>query len=170
VYVAQRASRGTDDGLKIPIDWQSVTVGWGRVWLPILAVALPLVPLVLGHFQPLTLIATAVFAALAVLAYRSGNLNDETKARLRLLGTVTGLRIDPAKLRPETREVKRDSLGELMGKAGIPLTAEMLIGILDEIPVPALPLVYGYARYAGDDAAWQTCAALIYERYQQSEV
>jgi hypothetical protein len=170
VYVAQRAKGVDGDGLRIPIDWRSVALGCGRVWLPAFAVLLPLGLALSGRIHPLSWVASAIFIGLSVVAYRSGHLPDYEKARLRLLGTVTGLRIDPARLRPETRQVKLDSLSELMEKGGIPLGAETLIAILDEIPVPALPLIYGYARYAGDDAAWRECAELLYQRYQQSEM
>lgn len=174
VYISNRGGRakktGAEGALRIPLDWRSVALGCGRVWLPIVAVALPVGQAIFGHFHPLTLIASALFVGLAIVAYRGGRLPEEEKAKLRLLGTVTGLRIDPAKLRPETRRVKLDSLGELMEKGGIPMTADTLLSILEEIPVPALPLVFGYARYAGDDAAWQECADLIYQRYQQSEM
>jgi hypothetical protein len=82
---------------------------------------------------------------------------------------VTGLRIDPSKLQPSTRAIKRDSLAELMDKGGIPITSEGIIEVLDDIPMPAMPLVYGYACYAGDDPAWRECATLVYERHEQGD-
>lgn len=174
VYFAERGGRAKSpaERLRIPIDWRSVALGVGRLWLPILAVALPVAQVVLQHGQVrlATCVASAIFLALAVAAHRGGRLPDEAKDKLRLLGTVTGFRIDPARLRPETRHVKRDSLGELMDKAGIPLSAEGILSILEDIPVPAMPLVYGYARYAGDEPLWQDCAELVYQRYQQSEM
>lgn len=171
VYIAHRGDRTKDaDGLRLPIDWRSVALGCGRVWLPVVAVLLPLAQAISGHVHPLAWVASVIFIGLSVVAYRGGRLPDAEKARLRLLGSVTGLRIDPARLRRETRKVKLDSLCELMEKGGIPLGAETLIAILDEIPIPALPLIYGYARYAGDEPVWRECAELIYQRYQQSEM
>jgi hypothetical protein len=172
LYFARRGgqAKSTDGGLRIRIDARSVMLGVGRVWLPVLAVVLPIAELLRGGVLPATWIVSAAFIGLSVMAYRGGRLADGEKAKLRLLGSVTGLRIDPSKLRPDTRDVKRVSLGDLMEKGGIPMTAEGIVSVLEDIPVPAIPLVYGYARYAGDDEHWQRCAALLYERYLQSEV
>ena len=78
--------------------------------------------------------------------------------------------IDPSRLEAHTREIKRDLLGGLMEKGGIPVLPPEILSVLDDIPVPALPLVYGYARYSGDDDEWRDCAERLYAKYQQNEM
>ena len=50
------------------------------------------------------------------------------------------------------------------------MTADGILSVLDEIPGPAMPLVYGFCRYAGDDEEWQTCAAHVYQRHVENEL
>ena len=176
LYIAPKSPRtsvagATADGVLIQTEWRSVALGYARVWLPVMAIVLPILEAtVLGGLHVATVGASAVFLALAVLAYRAGRLTEQEKARLRVLGTVTGLRIDPSKLKDATRMIKHASLGELMEKGGIPTTSDGILSVLDEIPMPAMPLVYGYACYAGDDPEWRECAARCYERYQQGDI
>lgn len=176
LYVAPRSPRtsvagATSDGVLIRTEWRSVALGYARVWLPVAAIVLPIVEAgVLGGLHPATVLASVVLLALAVLAYRAGRLPEEEKARLRVLGTVTGLRIDPSKLKDATRMIKHASLGDLMEKGGIPMSPEGILSVLDDIPMPAMPLVYGFACYAGDEPEWRECAARCYERYQQGDI
>lgn len=167
-----RASVSSSLGpLKVKKDWRSVGLGYARVWLPIWAVAIPLAELISsGTVHAVTIVTSALAIAGALLAYRAGRLPEKEKARIRLLGTVTGLRICPTKLLDTTRAVKRDSLGDLMEKGGIPVTPEGILAVIDDIPMPAMALVYGYCCYAGDDEEWRDCADLIYARHEQSEV
>ena len=170
VYVPNkgpRASRpGTPEGIRIQTDWRSVALAYGRVWLPIVAVALPLAEGILDEVHAPTVVLSIVMLVVSVLAHRSGRRSEKEKARLRGLGTVTGLRIDPSKLQPKMREVKRASLADLMEKGGIPTAPFEILAVLDDIPGPALPLVYGYACYAGDTPEWRECAAAVYQRYE----
>lgn len=166
---AARASVTSPLGpLRVKTDWRSIGLGYARTWLPILGIALALLAC-FTRFSLFILLAAGAAWAGAGLAHRAGKLPDDEKARLRLLGTVTGLRIDPTRLRDETRAVKRDSLGDLMEKGGIPMTPEGIIEVIDDIPLPAMALVYGYACYAGDEPAWRDCAELIYSRHQQAD-
>lgn len=173
VYIARTGLRSTlpggGEGIAIPSDLRSILVAYGRVWLPVLAVVLPVALAIHGGIPSLTYVASALFAAVAFASWRAGKLGDEELAHLRLLGTVTGLKIDPSRLSPQMREAKRDSLGDLMDKGGIPMTPEGIESVIDEIPTPALPLVYGYCRYSGDDDAWRSCAALVYRFHADSE-
>lgn len=164
--------RRTGSRLIVPIrlDWQSVGLAYTRVWLPLVALLIPVVQLVLGVFSVATWFFSVMMIAAGFTALRLGRLSDASKARLRVLGTVTGLRIDPSKLKEGTRTVKRDSLGDLMDKAGIPLPASEILAVLEDIPPPALPLVYGFARYAGDDPEWRTCAEAVFARYEAGEI
>lgn len=167
LYVAPKGARPAGEGLPIRTSFRSIAAGYARFWFPILAVTAPFAQAVSGHVGVATWVASAVLLVGAGAAYRSGRLPEEQKARLRLLGTVTGLRIDPHRLRPTTRDLKLASLGGLMDKAGIPTTHDGILSVLDTIPGPAMPLVYGYARYAGDDADWQNCADVVYTRHTQ---
>ena len=65
---------------------------------------------------------------------------------------------------------KRDSLGDLMDKGGIPMTPDGILSVIDDIPLPAMPLVYGFCCYAGDEPEWRECAELIYQRHEAAEV
>jgi len=177
VYVASPGTRATNaetnigSGMRIQTDWRSVGLAYARVWLPALAISLLVAQLAIsGHVATVTWVAIPFLLGISVLAHRMGELPPREKARLRVLGTVTGLRIDPSRLLPGTREVKRDLLGDLMAKAGIPLTPAELMSVIDDIPMPAMPLVYGYACYAGDDHEWRQCADVLYARYEQGDI
>ena len=173
MYVTQqgvRSTKTTGDGrVRIQYDWSSVLLGYVRLWLPIFALAAPALAASTGHLAPATWGLSAFLVMAALASYRVGRLPENEKAQLRLLGTVAGLRIDPARLHPATRETKRDLLGQLMTRAGIPTTPDGVLSVLDDIPVPAMPLVFGYARYAGDTPDWRECAALVYSRYESAE-
>lgn len=173
VYVARRGSRSTlpggGAGLPIRRDARSIIVGYGRVWAPVLAVAMPAASAFGGHVPLVVWLTSVLLVTLAFAAWRSGRLGDEELAHLRLLGTVTGLKIDPSRLTPQMREAKRDSLGALMEKGGIPMSADGILSVIDEIPLPAMPLVYGYCRYAGDDETWRAVATQVYLRHLESE-
>ncbi|MBX3234152.1 MAG: hypothetical protein KIT84_40065 [Labilithrix sp.] len=155
--------------MKVKTDWRSVGLGYARTWLPALGLALPLLTLLSGELVAGAFVFTLLTAAGAAVAFRAGKLDDREKGRLRLLGTVTGLRIDPTKLLDTTRAVKRDSLGDLMDKGGIPMTPEGILEVIDDIPLPAMALVYGYACYASDEPEWRQCAELIYQRHEQAD-
>jgi hypothetical protein len=172
VYVSNKVSRASSSGMssenvRIQTNWRSVALAYGRVWLPAVALVIPLLQGILGRVPITTWVLSAVMLAISAVAHRSGGLPEHEKARLRLLGSVTGFRIDPTKLEPRMRETKRDSLGQLMEKGGIPTTPDGILSVLEEIPMPAVPLVYGYATYAGDTNDWRDCAALVYQRHQQ---
>jgi hypothetical protein len=176
VYVASPGARATraettiGNGMRIQTDWRSVALAYARVWLPALAIMSLVAQVALGRVALATWIITPILLGISVLSYRIGELPDKEKARLRALGTVTGLRIDPTKLLPATREVKRDLLAGLMTKAGIPLTPAELMSVIDDIPMPAMPLVYAYACYSGDAQEWRDCATVLYARYEQGDI
>lgn len=166
-----RDGKKPSSGVPIRPDLRSIALGYARVWLPALALLLPAIQwLKDGHVAPLTLVVSIVFVALGVSAFAVGRLPESEKTRLRMLGTVTGFRLDPARLHDRTRSVKREQLGELMEKGGIPTTPDGIVSVIDDIPIPAMPLVYGYACYAGeDDDAWRECAALVYSRWSEAD-
>lgn len=158
--------------IEVKTDVRSIGLGYARAWLPALAAGAFLVDFILSHadLHVLTVLFILVAGLGTVLANRAGKLPEAEKARLRLLGTVTGLRIHPWKLHDATRATKRDSLGALMDKGGIPMTPEGILSVIDDIPMPAMALVYGYCCYAGDDPEWRECAELIYQRHESAEV
>lgn len=175
VYVTPSASARSSVTSAVPIklkmDWRSIGLGWARVWLPVLAIGQLVLLLVVAHTVPIvTVVTSLLMLGGAFMAFRAGKLPEQDKARLRVLGTVTGFRIDPSRLPDQLRMTKRDSLGDLMEKGGIPMTPAEIISVIDDIPMPAMPLVYGYACYAGDDAEWRECAELIYQRHEAAEV
>jgi hypothetical protein len=172
VYVADPGARATKSGdgrVRILTDWRSVVLGYIRFWLPVVAISCPLYQAVTSHVLTITWFSSALAAGIAAVSFSVGRLGESEKARLRVLGTVSGLRIDPSRLRESTRLVKRDLLGQLMTRAGIPTTPEGILQVLDEIPVPAMPLVFGYACYCGDTREWRECAELVYARYELAE-
>lgn len=167
---AARSSITAAGPLKVKLDWRSVGLGWARVWLPIFA-ALQLVLIVgLAHTVPIVTVLTSVIMLVgAGFAYKAGKIPDPTKARLRLLGSVTGFRVDPSRLPDPLRDAKCQSLGDLMDKGGIPMTPDGILSVIDDIPMPAMPLVYGFSCYAGDTPEWRECAELIYLRHEAAE-
>jgi hypothetical protein len=169
VYVARGSTRARADyapheALRIKLQWHSILCAYARVGFAAVALALLCAAFLYARQTRIALVASGALIAASAIAFGSGYLTEAEKERLRLLGTVTGLRIDPSKLLPSTRSTKLASLAKLMAKAGIPTTARDLFPLLDDLPPPAMPLVYGYARYAGDDAAWRDCAELVYAR------
>jgi hypothetical protein len=174
MYIPRVDPRSTfreDEGrIRIRRDWRSIGLGYARVWLPLLAVALFVAQAAVGNLSVITWFVSLSAIGIAIIAHASGRLPESEKARLRLLGTVTGLRLCPTKLNDGTREIKRQLLGELMEKGGIPTTAAGILQVLEEIPLPALPLVYGYVCYAGDTPEWRTCADLVYGRHERGEL
>ena len=145
---------------------RSTFLGVVRVWTPIVAI---LWPVVFG-FTVLSFVEAGVLGAVALLLHRPVELDEEEKKKLRILGSQTGLRIDPSKLLPATRKAKLDMLEALMTKGGLAADPEWLIQVLDEIPGPALPLIYAYSRYAGDDGVWAECARTVYDWIERTEL
>jgi hypothetical protein len=171
MYVGDK--RGQKSGpIAIKPNWKSAGLGFARVWLPVIGVVWPVIvgwgPN--GSIPIWGWLISVVLLAISGYAHRLGRLPEDEKARLRLLGTVTGMRIDPAKLLPSTRRSKREALEDLMTKGGIPTAPADIIAVLDDIPIPALALVYGFARYSGDDAVWTETAEHIYERHERGEL
>jgi len=174
MYVASHAKKSSrqSNPVAIKMSWKSAGVGFARVWLPILGVVFPVLvgwgPS--GSIPIWAWLVSVVFFGIGIYAHRMGRLPEEEKARLRLLGSVTGMRIDPTKLEPRMRGSKREALEDLMTKGGIPTTPEDILSVLDDIPIPALALVYGYACYSGDDPVWTDAAQKIYERHERGDL
>lgn len=150
----------------IKSDAKTTLLGIVRVWIPLLAVIWPFV----RGGSKLAFLEAGVLAAAGLLLHRPLELDEAEKKKLRLLGSQTGLRIDPSKLLPATRKAKLDMLEALMTKGGLAADPDWLIQVLDEIPGPALPLVYAYARYAADDGVWAECASTIYDWIERTEL
>lgn len=141
-------------------------LGLVRVLVPALAVVWPFI----FGMTTLAFVEAAVLAGAGLLLHRPIEIDETEKKKLRLLGSQTGLRIDPSRLLPATRKAKLDMLEALMMKGGLAADPEWLIQVLDEIPGPALPLVYAYARYAADDGVWAECANTIYDWIERTEI
>ena len=144
---------------------RTFVLGLARVWLPLAAVAWPL--LFGGVVR--AWIEAGVLAVVAALLHRPVELPEDDKYKRRLLGSQTGLRIDPSQLLPATRKAKLEMLEDLMNKGGLAPDPEWLVTVLDEIPGPALPLVYAYLRYAGDGPPWSDSAEAVLSRIDRSE-
>lgn len=144
---------------------RALAIAAGRIWLPVLALAWP----ALLGWTTHAFIEAVLLGAVAALLHRPQTIPEAEKRALRVLGTQTGLRIAPDRLLPATRKAKLDMLGGLMAKGGLAADPEWLLSVLDEIPPPALPLVYAYARYASDEPPWSTFASTILQRLAQLE-
>ncbi len=168
MYITHTSGRVPEGLEELPLrtSWRSIVLGYLRVWAPMLAVAALGADLACGGVHRATIALAGLLLGASAVAHRAGRLSSNEKARLRLLGSVTGLRLDPALLPTATREAKRASLEALMSKGGIPSSASSILAVIDGIPTPALPLVYGYARYAGDDEPWVECAAVVFRRHE----
>lgn len=149
--------------------WKSVVAAYARLHFPLLAVVLPVV-MHFGHGMgtlPLSAwIVSGAFLAASFLFVLPSQPGAREKEQLRILGSIAGFRIDPKRLLPETRAQKRERVLELMNKGGLPVTPEGILSVLDDIPGPALPLVYVFARYSGDGPEWQLVAERVYERHE----
>jgi hypothetical protein len=165
-----RATLGGSNELRIQTQWRSVALAYTRVVLPFIALALLGSGLATGGVTAPAWVASAVLLALSGASFFVGRRPEHERARLRLLGTITGLKIEPAKLQPATRERKRASLAVLMEKGGIPLGPDEILFVLEDIPAPALPLVFAYASYAGDGPEWRDCAERVFQRHEIGDV
>lgn len=173
VYVARDPKKTKSEvhtGMRVLTDWRSVGLAYLRVWLPILAIALPLIQFFVGRVTIPVVLASIVMLALSIASHRLGRLPDAEKARLRVLGTIAGYRLDPTRLLPATRDIKRAALTDLMDKGGIPMTPADILSVIDDIPIPAMPLVYAYACYISDEPEWRECAAIVYARYEAGDM
>lgn len=170
LYVASKVGRTgkSADAMPIRTSWKSIGLAYARVWLPVVALTLVALDLSRGALHVATYLGAVLLIGISAFAHRAGRLSEREKARLRLLGSVTGLRVDPANLTTSFRETKRASLLALMAKAGIPPTVEGIHSVLEDIPAPALPLVYGYVRYAGEAPEWRALAELVYRRHEEA--
>lgn len=161
-------ARYVGDKTQTPIRFSArlTFLGVVRVLVPLVAIVWPFV----FGMNVLAFVEAAVLASAGILLHRPIELDDDEKKKLRVLGSQTGLRIDPSRLLPATRKAKLDMLEALMTKGGLAADPEWLIQVLDEIPGPALPLVYAYARYAADDGVWAECANTIYDWIERTEL
>lgn len=163
LYIAEETGRGRV-ATPIRMHWKSVAASYARLHFPILAVAIPL--LASGNLSAHVWLTSAVLLTASFLFVLPSQPSAREKERLRMLGSITGFRLHPAKLLPETRASKRDRILELMNKGGLPVSPDGILSVLDDIPGPALPLVYVFARYAGDEPEWQLVAERVYERHE----
>lgn len=151
-------------GVPVKLDWKSVVLAYPRVWLWFLALAWPFI---LHYGKNVNDVPTSTwvtmggFVALAILAHIPGRLSAKEKERLRVLGRVTGLRVDPSKLMSWDRMSKREFLEAELGKAGVTMTPEGVLAASEGAPPEILDALYTYCCYAGDGRDWRDPAARI---------
>ncbi len=178
MYVVDQASSRSGNvttmtwsGVPVKFNVKSALLAYPRVWLWMLAFAWPF----LTHYGE-SLSSTPMscwytmggMVAVAVLAHVPGRLSEREKKRLRILGEVTGMRLDPSKLMPWTRESKRDVLEHQLREMGIDTTPDGVSRACVDASPEVLSLLYGYARYAGDDADWRRVADSVLARHPRA--
>ncbi len=154
-------------GIPIRTQWLSVVLGILRVWPWFLGFAWPFL---LAWGKNVNAVPSSVYYAalgwfaLALLALIPGRLSKSQKELRRRLGEVTGMKLDPSLLLPGTRETTRYDLERRMKEASLPLTAPECAKAAAELPVDVLPLLYAYARYAGDGPDWRAVSNIASQR------
>jgi hypothetical protein len=93
-----------------------------------------------------------------------GRLSAAEKERLRILGRITGMHIDPSKLLPVSRAIQRDKIEEQLNELGIAAEPASLLSACASASPQLLDALYTDARYAGDSAEWRAIAAKILRR------
>jgi hypothetical protein len=162
-------TRYTWSGVPVKLNLKSLALAYPRVWLPFLVLAWPFIQhwgKRLDDISRATLLEMGAMVAATVLAHLAGRLPEKEKARLRVLGKVTGLNLDPSKLHPIARVSRSEALAERAEKLGLPVTPEGVRAALPEMPAEALPFLYALARYQGDGAEWREAAAAVLARIE----
>jgi hypothetical protein len=154
-------------GIPIKTQWLSVILGIVRVWPWFLGFAWPFL---LAWGQNVNAVPSWIYYsalgwfALALLALIPGRLSKKDKSLRRHLGELTGMRLDPAQLLPGTRETTKYELERRMTDASLPITAAECEKAAATLSPDVLPLLYAYARYAGDEADWRAVADAAAQR------
>jgi hypothetical protein len=153
----------------VRLDWKSVALAYPRVWLWFLAFAWPF----LTHWgenvnriPSSTWLTCGGLIVLALLFHLPGRLSSREKDRLRVLGSVTGMRVDPSKLMPWTRTSKQELLEAELAMSGVDTTPEGIVAASAGAPREALAALYAFACYSGDDREWRDVAAQVLERHR----
>lgn len=155
-------------GVPIKFNWKSAALAIPRVWLWFLAAAWPFITHYGAHVSKTpnsTWFTMLGFVVVALLLQLPGRLSAAEKDRLRILGRVTGMRIDPAKLQPMTRTIECDNLEASLSQAGIVTTPQGLLAAADSASPAVLGALYTYARYAGDSREWRDAAEALWKRH-----
>jgi hypothetical protein len=157
-------------GIPIKTQWLSIILGILRVWPWFLGFAWPFL-LAWGknvNAVPSWIYYSALaWFALALLALIPGRLSQKDKNLRRHLGELTGMKLDPSQLLPGTRETTKFDLERRMKEASLPITAAECEKAAATLSPDVVPLLYAYARYAGDDADWRAAAHAAAQRLPQ---
>jgi hypothetical protein len=154
-------------GVPILFNWKSAALAYPRVWLWFLAFAWPFLTHYGENVDSMTWkdwMAPLGMVVAAILSQFLGRLPEREKKRLRVLGSVTGLRIDPSKLNRFTRETKRQIMEDAFTKAGMPIEADACEKLAATAPAEELPLLYAFTRYSGDGPAWRAASSAVLAR------
>jgi hypothetical protein len=158
----------TASGVNIQFHWKSAVLGIARVWPWFLAAAWPFA---FHYGQSVSAVSNSTWATMtgfvfvALLAHWPGRLSEAEKHRLRILGRISGLRIDPAKLQPISRIFQRDNLEAKLATLGVRVDPEGVLAAANGASPDALDVLYTYACYAGDSREWREVANKILTRY-----
>ena len=159
----------TWSGVPVRFNFKSAALAYPRVWLHFLAVAWPFITHWGQNVNAMTTkdwLPSIAMIAVGLLALIPGRLSEREKRRLRVLGSVTGLSLDPSKLQSFTRETRLQFLEDTARARGLPTTAEGCAAAAKDAPREALPLLYTLARYAGDTPAWRAAADAVLARLE----
>ena len=177
MYVVSESSRSVGrgtvfsyQGVKLPLQWKSVLLGYVRVWLFWLAIVYPFY----RHWGELVVFTPdvtwippiAMLVAWVFFLIVPGRLSETEKKRRRLLARYTSFLLDPAQLDRFRRNVAIEEL-ELKLKVGegIPSEPAALDQQVDALPVDEAGLAYTYAAYrAVKDASFRPVRDRLWAR------
>lgn len=150
-------------GVDVPLHPGSIVLGYLRVWLPILAFAMPFI-LMWGEPVELDrqeyLVSVALFVAWIFLLVVPGRLSRRAKEEATILRAVTGIGLAPKRLDRFELETRTDRLAERLAAEGVSATdPKDARAALDAAPRDVRALLFVYARYASrGEPAWSEVA------------
>ena len=161
------------NGIRIKWVWSSMILGYLRVWLFWLAVAMPFI-LMWGESvefdRPEYLVSAGLLVVWALLMFFPGRLSAAEKRKLRLLAELTGgLALDPKYLDSFEHSIRLEDLGKELSllelEPGDPAACQAK---LIDLEAHELKAVFAYSRYAAiQDRAWRAVADRAFEQLEQ---
>lgn len=169
--VQRRGNRTTitTRGIPIKLNWKSVALGYLRVWLILMVFIYPFAThwgesVHFGWESP-WLECIGFFALFLVAVIFLGKLSKEEKAKRRVLGLATGLKIHPRHLIGLTLEMRLDELARRVMALGIPTEEPRAFLAEAEKSHEDLVPAYAFAMYrAAKDPAWRGAAEAIWPK------
>lgn len=144
-------------GRDLPLVWSSVVLGYLRVWLALVAFAMPFVlmwgqSVDFGNWTRWECLVTYATALVWLLTFLPGRPSALAKRQLRVLGQATGAYFDPRRDHMLGRKGVCAMLEPSLRALGMePDVASLRSGLGRKADARTLGMIYAFARYAAPD-------------------